>query len=248
MQLSQTNSSDYYDDDDSGFLSALQVATLPGDMVVEESKDEIQNELSLKPPPATQPSSKRRNGMVIDESSDHSQTSSLEAPPPSQPRQRYAPVTPVQEEIIAGESSQELEPPPATEPSLKRRRLEAFEERQRLANSAQDIDIYGASRFGGYGEYMRRKRAKLQIQNAALRDLDDAHESGIFRGLSIYVSIRIFDGITPNLRCGIDQRLHAALRSGTSRAYHTTWWDISTISRQEGSGVHDFVYDYSKYS
>jgi hypothetical protein len=28
-----------------------------------------------------------------------------------------------------------------------------------------DEAVYGASRFGYFGEYMRRKRAKLQIQN-----------------------------------------------------------------------------------
>ncbi|KII95562.1 hypothetical protein PLICRDRAFT_34459, partial [Plicaturopsis crispa FD-325 SS-3] len=28
-----------------------------------------------------------------------------------------------------------------------------------------DSDVYGASRFGDMGQYMRRKRAKLQIQN-----------------------------------------------------------------------------------
>src|ERR1700692_2227792 len=31
--------------------------------------------------------------------------------------------------------------------------------------SDEDQETYGASSFGGYGQYMRRKRAKLQIQN-----------------------------------------------------------------------------------
>lgn len=51
-------------------------------------------------------------------------------------------------------------------------------------NEAEDDEIYGASHFGQFGEYMRRKRAKLQIQNAVLAQTED---SGIFRGLSIYV-------------------------------------------------------------
>jgi DNA repair protein REV1 len=91
------------------------------------------------------------------------------------------------------EESQELEPPPATQPSLKRRRLEALEKRESTIRSdiPQDEDIYGASRFGGYGEYMRRKRAKLQIQNTALRDSNESSDSGIFRGLSIYVSVEL---------------------------------------------------------
>ena len=51
---------------------------------------------------------------------------------------------------------------------------------------------YGASSFGNWGEYMARKRAKLQIQNA---EMDESSESGdrplsrIFRGLQIYVSV-----------------------------------------------------------
>jgi DNA repair protein REV1 len=44
-------------------------------------------------------------------------------------------------------------------------------------------DIYGASSFGDYGEYMSRKRAKLQIQNANMVDL----KSTIFEGIEIYV-------------------------------------------------------------
>jgi DNA repair protein REV1 len=54
-----------------------------------------------------------------------------------------------------------------------------------------DQDIYGPSRFGQYGEYMRRKRAKLQIQNTHLEqdgvDEDTGSSSQIFRGLAIYV-------------------------------------------------------------
>jgi DNA repair protein REV1 len=48
-------------------------------------------------------------------------------------------------------------------------------------------DIYGVSRFGNWGEYMRRKRAKLQIQNASL----DSNErrSNIFKDISVYVRV-----------------------------------------------------------
>ncbi|KII89390.1 hypothetical protein PLICRDRAFT_110060 [Plicaturopsis crispa FD-325 SS-3] len=47
-----------------------------------------------------------------------------------------------------------------------------------------DSDVYGASRFGDMGQYMRRKRAKLQIQNTQL----DSDGSGIFKGLAIYIN------------------------------------------------------------
>ena len=49
---------------------------------------------------------------------------------------------------------------------------------------------YGASRFGEFGEYMVRKRAKLQIQNAEMEDEDEDGEplrSRIFQSLQIYV-------------------------------------------------------------
>lgn len=51
-----------------------------------------------------------------------------------------------------------------------------------------DEAVYGASRFGHFGEYMRRKRAKLQIQNASM-DTDTGGEgkSDIFKGISVYV-------------------------------------------------------------
>ncbi|KAH7928136.1 DNA repair protein [Leucogyrophana mollusca] len=52
-----------------------------------------------------------------------------------------------------------------------------------------DTAVYGASRFGQFGEYMRRKRAKLQIQNENLDINDDAEgKSRIFQGLSIYIN------------------------------------------------------------
>jgi len=51
-------------------------------------------------------------------------------------------------------------------------------------------EVYGASRFGHFGEYMHRKRAKLQIQNADLEARQDVGgKSSIFNGLSIYVRI-----------------------------------------------------------
>ncbi|KAG0706469.1 hypothetical protein DFH29DRAFT_798311 [Suillus ampliporus] len=50
-------------------------------------------------------------------------------------------------------------------------------------------EIYGASRFGHFGEYMHRKRAKLQIQNANIDASQDiGAKSKIFSGLSIYIN------------------------------------------------------------
>ncbi|KAG6839978.1 hypothetical protein C0991_009916 [Blastosporella zonata] len=127
---SQTNSSDYFEEDDSAFLEALATTTLPGDAPMEIDQDS------------------------------------------------------------GPEESQELEPPPASQPSLKRARLEAYEERVRQVPVTNE-DIYGQAHFGDFGEYMRRKRAKLQIQNAAI-ETESRSGNGIFEGLAIYVSLHVF--------------------------------------------------------
>lgn len=66
------------------------------------------------------------------------------------------------------------QPLPCSQPSLKRR-----------LDSDVDDDTYGPSKFGGFSEYMRRKRAKLQVQNTAIGSGADQR---IFTGLAIYVS------------------------------------------------------------
>lgn len=58
-----------------------------------------------------------------------------------------------------------------------------------LGDTEDDPEIYGASRFGHFGEYMHRKRAKLQLQNAALdANQDVGVTKKIFSGLSIYIN------------------------------------------------------------
>jgi hypothetical protein len=61
-------------------------------------------------------------------------------------------------------------------------------------SSYMDDDTYAASKFGGIGDFMKRKRKKLQIQNAQIGDVFDTAEgkkSAIFKGLSIYVSFSL---------------------------------------------------------
>jgi hypothetical protein len=62
-----------------------------------------------------------------------------------------------------------------------------LEERQGLSD--KDEETYGASTFGGFAQYMRRKRAKLQIQNAQMDDTVEksSEKSRIFQGIAIYV-------------------------------------------------------------
>lgn len=132
-QVSQSNSSDYFEHEDSQFLEALGTAVLPGDIP---------------------------NGP--------------ESPDPE-------------------EESQELAPPPPCQPSLKRQHshISLDEEKNDPGLNVIENDPYGASRFGGFGEYMSRKRAKLQIQNAELEQTGatgDVAKSQIFKGITIYVS------------------------------------------------------------
>lgn len=67
-----------------------------------------------------------------------------------------------------------------------------------------DSETYGASRFGGIGDFMRRKRAKLQIQNAQISQSkenagEEEERSKLFKGLAIYVrtciSCCLWDGL-----------------------------------------------------
>ncbi|KAF8579478.1 DNA repair protein [Ramaria rubella] len=48
-------------------------------------------------------------------------------------------------------------------------------------------DIYGPSKFGDFGEYMHRKRAKLSIQNNEIED-STVEKSTLFQGLALYVN------------------------------------------------------------
>jgi DNA repair protein REV1 len=83
----------------------------------------------------------------------------------------------------------ELEPPTGADQTQNRQPLKRVHS-QDGNNAYMDTDAYGAASFGGFGEYMSRKRAKLQVQNAVLDDSDPtAPALQIFRGLAIYVSL-----------------------------------------------------------
>ncbi|KAG2358060.1 hypothetical protein BDR07DRAFT_1489913 [Suillus spraguei] len=92
----------------------------------------------------------------------------------------------------------------APQESLNRKRLRDESDEQQvgatshgtlthgLGDTEGNPEIYGASRFGHFGEYMHRKCAKLQIQNATLDASQDVGaRKKIFSGLSIYVRICI---------------------------------------------------------
>ncbi|KAJ4482400.1 hypothetical protein J3R30DRAFT_2167635 [Lentinula aciculospora] len=78
----------------------------------------------------------------------------------------------------------EFSPPPPNQQALKvplKRKLDGDSHPHDL--DPQSEEIYGAARFGDFGQYMKRKRAKLQIQNK-----DIAGKGGIFHGISIYIN------------------------------------------------------------
>lgn len=193
-EASQSNSSDYFEDDDSQFLDALANAVLPGDVPLDAKNEQPKSQQSqksitseeLEPPPPTQPSLKRRYSAF--------RASDDDEPPKSPPAQ-----------IPSGDESEN--------------------------------DIYGAAHFGDFGEYMRRKRAKLQIQNAAISQT--AGKSQVFKGISIYVSAIHRDprGDRLSLVTLLDQRLDASFCPRITTTHCPTWRDFPTLPCSEGSGV-----------
>ena len=101
----------------------------------------------------------------------------------------------------------EVSPPPCAQPRPKRPRPEDSDDesegiaRHRGLSSIDGdpkkagylaSDVYGAAHFGDFGQYMSRKRAKLQVQNAEMGEDEVGGEevsqkSRIFQGLQIYV-------------------------------------------------------------
>ncbi|KAI0034990.1 hypothetical protein K488DRAFT_44193 [Vararia minispora EC-137] len=89
-----------------------------------------------------------------------------------------------------------IEAPPCAQPSKRRRytspnahgdhRAEADRPIGHLDEAELDEAVYGAAHFGDFGEYMRRKRAKLQNQD---RQIGEGGEGGgIFKGLAIHIN------------------------------------------------------------
>jgi len=101
---------------------------------------------------------------------------------------------------------------------------------------SREDDTYGPSHFGQFGEYMRRKRAKLQIQNAELEEPVEAAVSGkIFRGLAIYVRFLVYSFINAigviYRKCLSDKWLDRAFRTGSTSTDYSPWWNLSSVSR-----------------
>jgi len=204
-----SNSSALFGSDDTSFLEALAGAVLPGDVTpqaidVDETVQDpsitfsAPNQIeaassSLEPPPCAQPATNAHS------SSDDEDARSVKTSSNAELRLKHSPIVLSEDDKP---SLLQLESPTPAQSRYKKRAYSVFsdDERPDLAHSSadspiritsshMDSDTYGASRFGGFGEYMRRKRAKLQIQNAEMGDTPDAgtSKSKLFNGLSIHV-------------------------------------------------------------
>lgn len=100
-----------------------------------------------------------------------------------------------------------------------------------------DSHTYGASTFGGFGEYMARKRAKLQVQNQTLTSVSELETtSKIFQGVGIYVrgnpAVRV-PGSLPKA----GGRFHHTICSRTPQVNHRAWRRVSRLSGSEVARV-----------
>ena len=175
-----SHSSDYFDDDPE-FLKAIGELELPisessgGPQPVprEDSEPLLAQELSLSKAAASEPATQEVS-LTRDQPVLHIPSYGNVLPLTQLPRKRGR----SPEEEIEGESG--------TSYHTSLNAVDAHDEGEGYLDSY----TYGASRFGEFGEYMARKRAKLQVQNTELEDDEDgeAPRSRIFHGLQLYVS------------------------------------------------------------
>lgn len=192
-----SNSSALFGSDDTSFLEALGVAVLPGDVAQNEgsrrsssSPSPILESSSLEPPPCAQPTSNVRPRIGSDDEPELLTTR-------SQPRAGSHPQHPTFVISDDDETCLQLNSPPLAQSRYRKRARSVSsidEPVHSPTNSPTGIsslnlvsDTYGASRFGEFGEYMRRKRAKLQIQNVEIGDTQRGG-SQLFKGLSIHIN------------------------------------------------------------
>ncbi|KAH8978745.1 DNA repair protein [Lactarius hatsudake] len=198
-----SNSSALFGSDDTSFLEALGAAVLPGDVVQAQNQDAhrlssspspILEPSSLEPPPCAQPTS---NALPHISSDDELEQPATRTPTHACSHPQHPPF------VISDDdepSLLQLESPPLAQSRYRKRAhsVSSNDEPARsptnsptgVSSSHLDSDTYGASRFGEFGEYMRRKRAKLQIQNAEMGDTPRGEASGNqpFKGLSIHIN------------------------------------------------------------
>ncbi|KAH9029068.1 DNA repair protein [Lactarius pseudohatsudake] len=195
-----SNSSALFGSDDTSFLEALGAAVLPGDVAQAQNEDThrlssspspILEPSSLEPPPCAQPTS---NALPHISSDDEPEQPATRTPTHAGSHPQRPPFDDDEPSLL------QLESPPLAQSRYRKRAhsVSSNDEPARsptnsptgVSSSHLDSDTYGASRFGEFGEYMRRKRAKLQIQNAEMGDTPKGEASGsqTFKGLSIHIN------------------------------------------------------------
>ncbi|KAI9433918.1 DNA repair protein [Lactarius indigo] len=188
-----SNSSALFGSDDSSFLEALGAAAQNEDTHrLSSSPSPILEPSSIEPPPCAQPTNAQPDISSDDE--------------PEQPTTRtptHAGLHPQHPPFVISDDDEpsllQPESPPLAQSRYRKRAhsVSSNDEPARpptnsptgVSSSHLDSDTYGASRFGEFGEYMRRKRAKLQIQNAEMGGTPRGEASGsqLFKDLSIHV-------------------------------------------------------------
>jgi hypothetical protein len=204
-----TNSSALFGSDDTSFLEALVGAVLPGDLIPQGSNAEESaqkpsatssspNEASnsgLEAPSCAQPAWNARSSIRSAHELEHD-TRSVNSSSNTRFLSKHSHLS--QDDQL---SLPQLESPTPAQSRYKKRAYSVSSDDEhpeqahspvpdRDTSSYLDSDTYGASRFGGFGEYMRRKRAKLQVQNAEIGSSTPmviAPTSKLFSGLSIHV-------------------------------------------------------------
>ncbi|KAI0317485.1 hypothetical protein OF83DRAFT_1283395 [Amylostereum chailletii] len=150
-------------------------------------------DISLEAPPCAQPGLKRRRVESSDDEDEYDRANVSFKLPSLYSTEDEA------DAVKEDDADVSLEAPPCAQPSLKRARLDeddgwhakpVFHHLRNTDDADDYLDdhTYGAAHFGEFGEYMRRKRAKLQVQNTALEDGDG--KSALFKGLAIYINGR----------------------------------------------------------
>ena len=189
------HSSDYFDDDPE-FLKAINEIEFPQDSVASPAK-------SFSPPPLTQPRNfqgfYQRGGSSEQHAPHTNDQLGLDADqtPPLTQRPRKRERSP-DDDLYANEDGMQYH-----------NVINAVDNHNPDEDSYLDSHTYGAARFGEFGEYMTRKRAKLQVQNVEMVDGEDetGQRSKILSGLQIYVRLLRVSRHTPRLTSSVDQWL-----------------------------------------
>ncbi|CAE6504506.1 unnamed protein product [Rhizoctonia solani] len=172
LEKAMSQSSDYFDDDPefSEALATLDDSVLFGSQplaCIDNTPDNFGEESEASGIRSSSQSRKRKQSLNPAPGSENSQEELV----PSSPSPGLQALTVGSATLATGAISLNMTAEPVT--------------------PAKAQDTYHASKFGEFGDYFRRKRAKLQHQNANLSTQDNQlSQSSIFKSLAIYITGR----------------------------------------------------------